>query len=300
MEELIKELEHHYNKLCAEEIYEIFKLATEYFKKMDTVESCVLSNQFQNLKNKTKNETFAKLLARKSRKENLATLEELTSITKFDQEHYLQYEREVREKDPERTKILFSLHNLLNMFKSGIQSIFIEFDELKNIFDYFHISAYKQIRAFVDIIQSNGMLGVGRDELFLPNYEALVTHGYHYITVEEVANILLDEKLEEFLMDENPANPLGQREVFDCFKETRENYTEQFRACLELDRLFSTKAYTLTEEDYQTIKEKMEFLSFGDVAERVIKQMQNYSKMSNNKVKAKDNNSKGEVSIPKK
>ena len=50
MEEIIKELEGHYNRISAEEIYEIYQLASEYFKKMNLLESRIQSNEFRDLK----------------------------------------------------------------------------------------------------------------------------------------------------------------------------------------------------------------------------------------------------------
>ncbi len=301
MEEIIKELEGHYNRISAEEIYEIYQLASEYFKKMDLLESRIQSNEFRDLKENNRNQTLAGLLAGKNGKESMPSLEELISITKFDEEHYLKYEKEVREKNPERTQILFYLHSFLNMFHNGHNSIFLEFAELKRMFNYLHISAHKQVRAFVEIIQNNGLLGEGKTEMYLPDYEALANYPYEHISAKEVSDIILNEKLEEFLKDENPDNLLGQRELLKCIEQTRENYTAPFLASLELDRLFATKAYDLTEEDYQTVREKMEFLSFGDIADRVIRQMRGYAKTFSNQMKNdKKVEIKVEITVPKK
>lgn len=275
MEELIKELESHYDRICAEEIFEIYQKADEYYHKINLVESCVQSSKFKDLKSKHMDKTVTKLLAGK--KTNMPSFEELTKITKFDQEHYYQYEKEVREQNPERTEILFDLQSFLKFFKSGEEYIFVEFDVLKKIFNYLHISAYKQVRAFVEIIETNGFLGIGKTELFLPDYDALINHEYQHLTTEEVRDILSNEKLEEFLLDENSQNPLGQIELLECLKDAREDYTDVFLASLELDRLFSTKAYDLTEDDYKKVQEKMDFLSFGDIAGRVIRQMKTYA-----------------------
>lgn len=206
----------------------------------------------------------------------------LKNINKENDEFYKLCEREVQASNPERTEIISTLECFIRMLKEENLPAFVEFKQMRKIFKYIGLNPNSQLTIFGIIVKNNAMMNTGDNcHVYLPDTEAILNHHYEHITTEEVFNLLNDGSIEEFLRDKNPQNPLGQKEVLDCLSATLIDRTDCQKACLKIDEVLSKEAEDTTEEDFQILIENMEYLSFGDLAYRIIKKINRYKNSLN-------------------
>lgn len=206
----------------------------------------------------------------------------LKTVNKENDEFYKLCEREVQANNPERTEIISTLECFIRMLKEENLPAFVEFKQMRKILKYIGLNPNSQLTIFGIIVKNNAMMNTGDNcHVYLPDTEAILNHHYEHITTEEVFNLLNDGSIEEFLRDENPQNPLGQKEVLDCLSATLIDRTDCQKACLKIDEVLSKEAEDTTEEDFQILIENMEYLSFGDLAYRIIKKINRYKNSLN-------------------
>ena len=187
---------------------------------------------------------------------------------------YCKIEDEIREQNPERTKVLFSIKNLLEYYASGMNTIFTSFKELKNALDYTHISSKQQLSIFVMLTENNGVLGNHKyRNAFFPGYNAITDREYKHTTSKEVTDLILSSKLIDYLVEENPENPEVQREIYEAVKDKVGEELDTYLVSYRMHCLFATKVYDLNEDSFASIRENMETLGFSSLSDLVIKQM---------------------------
>ncbi len=274
MEEIIKELENRLGDLEYAEQADMYYLAI----------SKVTEKQRNTLSHPSKSQV----------RESISNHNEfLKSVNKENDEFYKLCLNEVQENNPERTEIIRTLEAFIIMLKEEDLPPFVEFQQMRKIFKYIGLNTNSQLTLFGTIVKNNASMNRGDDcHVYLPDTEALLNHNYKHITVDEVFQLLKNGRMEEFLADENPANPLGQKEVMECFRVTLIDHTACQKACLKIDEILNKEAEDTTDDDYQILIDNMEYLSFGDLAYRIIRKIEKYKNSINIRVNSNDTETK--------
>ena len=198
----------------------------------------------------------------------------IEGINQYNPHLYEECLKEVKKKNEKRTRAIYVLQDLLEKLKSGLTVQLVEFDVLRTIFEYINLNPNMQISTFIFFVNNNAKFyRTEKRSACMPNIKELINHKYTHITIEEVASIIVEKRLEEFFRDENPSNPLGQKELMDHFYATCTDYTDIQETCEKLDTIFNKNVSDLTEEDYDKIVELMTKLSFDSLAHRILRQL---------------------------
>ncbi len=184
---------------------------------------------------------------------------------------YEEVENIVKEKHPERTAVLMTLDPFMDFLNLEKTDIFLEFDEMARVLKYVDLNTVSQIVLFSTIVRNNIALDSDPEvRTFITNVSGLLDYEYQHLTKNEVMELLKNDKLEEYLKDENPENPEAQEELSKRFHKTKFDYTDRQTSCRHLDAIFRKKLSELTEEDYQTITVNMSEIFFDHLAYRLI------------------------------
>lgn len=271
MEQAIKELEKHLKRLLEEQEKDIYiEAVCQYMGiTMEEVKRRAITAQEQGNQNGNRiaDNIITELKKNPDAFIGMSEIEKLKLFTKC--------EDLIKEEKPTRTKMIHYLSSFLNYLGLEEHQTFLELDKLSEIFQYINLSISNQITILANIIRVNSQLDI-RDEssrVYLPNTSVLLEHQYQYMDGNELFEILVNNRFDEFLEDENYPNKAAQKEVEEMFERTKIDYTDIQDACNALDKIFIKDAKDVTEEEYQTIIEKMEQISFGHIAHRVVKKI---------------------------
>lgn len=196
---------------------------------------------------------------------------------------YNQCEKEVKEQNPERTDIIYTMEAFMEFLNLEETDVFLEFDQLTNIFKYINFDVNYQLRMLSNIVKNNIELDEFPDaNTFVPDIPGLLEYKYEHITRDEVIELLRTSQLEEYLKSDDPDSREAREELLNRFNETKHDYTDRQTACRNLHKVFSKPICSLTEEDYHSIIVDMNTIFFGHLANRLIKFLKKNNTISQN------------------
>ena len=198
----------------------------------------------------------------------------IDDIDRQNDELYNECLEEVKENNPERTRMINTLDCLIDILNSDPLPPFTDFDKMRELFKYIGLNVNYQIVIFGTFVKSNASIDDGKCEtIYLPNVTELLNYDYKHITTDEVQELLRHGTIEAFLADPEPTNPLGKEELLHRHIETIIDCSECQQACLKIDEVLRKEVANIQDDDFQILIDNMETLSFGDLAYRVIKQI---------------------------
>lgn len=248
MESVIKELEEALQKLDALELNDVVSLSIDLIVNATANSSSPLAE----VSKKMENTKAYEAIKNKSIRSTPGTRESyIESINKFNPNLYERCLKEVKNKNEKRTRTIYVLQDLIEKLKSDSLVQLVQFDVLRDIFEYINLNPNMQISVIIHFVENNAKFyRKERRSACMPNLDELINHKYTHITTEEVASMIVEKRLEEFFRDENPSNPLGQKELMDHFYATCTDYTDIQEVCEELDTILSKNISDLREDDY--------------------------------------------------
>ncbi|MDE6292921.1 MAG: hypothetical protein K2L98_04490 [Bacilli bacterium] len=213
--------------------------------------------------------------------------------------------KEMDKEDPSRQRNKDILENIIKYLKADVNQLYLELDKLSEMFQYYNLHVNTQIDIFCHIMRVNHQMDLGPNEkTYLPDPEAMLNYEYEYIDIKDLRKLFKEKHFDAFLGDKSPKYGKAREEVQKRYDETKRDFTSRQLASNILGAIFEKEVVDITEEDYQTIVEKMDELFFGHISHRLIKKFKKQKELELNPPVEKDekvenNTSKGKKPIVK-
>ncbi len=279
MEKIIKELESYYEKLDHQEDLAI----------MNRVQQEVSGMLNEEINRRVKNrqaagETDLDRINEEVHNEYVRDPEGFLGLTEEIKDKISMHcQKQIRKEKPELYNNIHNLRGLIDYLKFEEARAFYELDEVSEAFQYINLHVNTQIAIFMYIMRINHKLDMGPDEpTYVADAEALLDFEYKYIKTEELRKILEEQRLDDFFEDKSLKYRKARKEVAKRYEETKRDLTSRQQASNILGAIFEKEAKDTTEEDYQTIIEKMDELFFGHISHRLVKKIKKQKELELN------------------
>lgn len=203
---------------------------------------------------------------------------------------------EMDKEKPEVQKNKKLLENLIEYLNMDDDQLYLELDQLSKIFQYYNFHVNTQIAIFCHLMRINHKMDLGPDEkTYLPDPDAMINHEYKYIDVKDVLRMFKEKGFDAFFSDTDPKTEKAREEVAKRFDETKRDFTSRQLASNILGTIFEKDVVDITDEDYETIIEKMDELFFGHISHRLVKKIKKQKELELNPPVEKVENTENET-----